>query len=78
MSHLDTYIEALENKIKEYEGKIQQSIMNHNALLGVLAGTKEALGLTHEIVEKVAPDSSLDDVLNVAEEVVNVLENATH
>ena len=73
MSQFSTFIANLEAKIKQYETQVQQSIMNHNALLGALQSTKEALVEAHTLVNAVAPDSSLDETLNVVEEVANLI-----
>lgn len=70
------FIEKLESKIKDLEARVQQSIMNHNALLGILTGTKEALVEAQLAVEAVAPDSAMAEVLNTAEEIANVIEHA--
>lgn len=69
MSQLSSFIESLESKVKDFESKIQQSIMNHNALLGMLQATKETLVEAHKA------NDSIDADLNVADEIVNVVEN---
>ncbi len=75
MSDLSDFILSLEEKVKSLESQIQQSIMNHNALLGFMSATKEALDAANAIVNVLAPDSSISKDLNEAEKVVNVIEN---
>ena len=69
MSQLFSFVESLEAKVKDFESKIQQSIMNHNALLGMLQATKETLVEAHKANDAMAAD------LNVADELANVVGN---
>jgi hypothetical protein len=75
MSQLSEFITRLEEKVKGYEASIQQSMMNHNALLGALQSSKEALVAALQIVNAAAPDSQVAEALNVSEEVATVVEN---
>lgn len=67
-------ISALEEKTKNLEQAIAQSIQNHSGLLGMLQGTKEALADAMKVVDLIAPKSGVAELLNVADNVVNDLE----
>jgi hypothetical protein len=75
MSQLLNFIESLESKIKDFESRVQQSIMNHNALLGMLQASKEALAEAQKLCGDAALVSSSFKDLNLDGEVVNVVEN---
>ncbi len=82
MSKLSILIESFTSKIKMLEqsigqatSQIEQWSKNHSGLTGMLQATKEALADAEKVAEVVAPDTSIAEGLNVAEEVVNVVDN---
>ena len=82
MSKVSVLIEAFESKIKMLEqsiaqaaGQITQWTNNHNGLTGMLQATKEALADAQKVMDVVAPDASITEILNVAENIDNVIEN---
>ena len=82
MSNVAVLIEALESKIKMIENSIAQAAShvkqwtdNHHGLTGMLQGTREALEDAKKLVDEVAPDSKIDELLNEIETGANVVEN---
>ena len=55
---IENLIKSLEEKITQIETAITQSVTNHQGLLGMLQGTKEALILAQE-QQKAAEDTSV-------------------
>lgn len=84
MSDAVTLVTSLSDKIKQIEKSIAQSTTqitqwsnNHNGLLGMLQATKEALNDAQIIMNVVAPESPVTEVLNVVENVANVEPDVT-
>jgi hypothetical protein len=82
MSKVSVLIDSFQSKIKMLEqsisqatSQIEQWTKNHAGLIGMLQATKEALSDAEKVVEVVAPDSSIAEGLNVAENIVNVVDN---
>ena len=75
MSQVTNLISSLEDKVKQLEANIQQSVAQHHGLLGMLQASKEALVEAKKIADTVIPGTAVDEALNVAENVVNVIEN---
>ena len=67
---LSDFVSNLEQKAKNIQDAIQQSISNHNGLLGMLKAVQECIEDANKIVSVIAPDSSLDKGLDMAEDVV--------
>lgn len=76
IAELETKIKAIEQSIAQAVSQVNQWNQNHHGLLGMLQATKEALVAAHKVADEVAPGSVVDESLNVAENVVNVIDNA--
>ncbi len=61
---------AIESRVQEIENAIAQSLANHNALLGALSEAKNMLHMMSEVVDLVAPDSSVAAVIDAVEAVI--------
>lgn len=69
-------IAAIEERIKNYEKAIEQSLANHNAMVGALQELKNLLDITVKVADVVAPASVVTEALNAADELANTAENA--
>lgn len=55
---------------------IQQSLANHNGLLGMLQATKDSIEEVSKAINFVAPESALANGLNIADNVLDGLSDA--
>lgn len=72
---VESIICALEEKIHNTQGAIQQALAHYHGLLGILQATKEALSIALRITDIVAPHSDIADSLNVAQNVTDIIED---
>lgn len=82
MSKIDVLIDSLSSKIQMIENSINQAAANvkhwtdtHHGLIGMLQATKETVADAKKLVDEVAPDSKIDELLNEIETGANVVEN---
>lgn len=82
MSKIAVLIDSLSSKINMIEHSIKQAAANvkqwtdtHHGLIGMLQATKETLDDAKKLVDEVAPDSKIDELLNEIETGANVVEN---
>jgi len=76
MSDLSTLISQGEEEIKKLESSVEQSLANHNFLLGLLSGAKKALSSLTSIANAVAPTNPVTAGLDAANAVANEIDNA--
>ncbi len=67
-------LDTITARIKQYEQAIEQSLANHNSLLGGLAELKSLLTVATNVIDTVAPGSKAADALNIADEVMDVVD----
>ena len=66
-------LSTIEGHIKEYETAIQNSLANHNQLLGGLASLQRTLGVLTPIIESLVPSAA--PIVDVVDAVVTDVEN---
>jgi hypothetical protein len=70
-------IDDLKQHMEQIEQAIQQSLANHNGLLGRLETCKYLLDLATKISNEVAPGSSVTEALDAVDAVASTVESAT-
>ena len=76
MSEIKTLGDKLTERAKQLTAMIEQSLANHNALLGMLKNTNDILQEIGTVANAVSPNSAVTEVLNAVEEIDNVVESA--
>lgn len=64
-------IELLKMRIKEIETAIEQSAMNHGALMVRLDEAKQVLEMATKAADEIAPESNVTHALDAVNEIVN-------
>ncbi len=65
-------VEAIENRIKQYEEEIVKIVNNHTGLMAALAELKQLLSVATDVVAVVAPEAVPS--IEVASEVVDAID----
>ena len=74
ISAFESKIQMLEHSIAQASTQLKQWHDNHNGLVGMLHATKEALDDAKKVMDVVAPESTVTEALNIADNIANVIE----
>lgn len=73
MSDLSYLIENIKNRAAQIDQAIAQSLANHNALLGQAAEIKNMLDMATGLLDKVAPESTITECVDMADKIVDAV-----